>query len=59
MTNDFKKLDSKQDSNLDSNLDSKQDSKKVFWCLHKNCIYTSKECFNTKLDLLEHCRECH
>jgi len=45
-----------EDINKNTNLDSK---KVIWWCLHKNCIYTSKECFNNKLELLEHCRKCH
>ena len=37
----------------------KKEKKEYWWCLHKDCIYTSKEYFDNKLDLLEHCRKCH
>ena len=40
-------------------FEKKENKKKYYWCLHKDCILFSEQCFENKLDLLEHCRKCH
>lgn len=40
-------------------FEEKKNKKDYWWCLHEDCVLTSKEYFDNKLDLLEHCRKCH